>query len=142
MDPLQTLHCFSEINMETEEDVVRASPCLWLGCWPRDALPFVSFPCSACSSELAVARLQLCLPAACCMACALIPLSAMAGQTGSEEERPQLVLLVHSWICSSGRCKHQGTAYNPRGCKTARKVQMTTLIFFAPHCRGWHNVSG
>lgn len=64
-----------------------------------------------------------------------------AGQPVREAGRTQLGLLMHSWICSSGRCKHQGLASNSSGYKTAGDIQMTTLNS-APHCRGWQNVSG
>lgn len=115
--------------METESDAVRAGPAL---------------PCSLLLLRLLASGCFSLLLLFCCSPAALAPSSLLllssqghwwAGQSGTEAEGPLLVLLMHSWICSSGRCEYQGSTNNGSGCKAAGGVQMAALICCALHCR-------
>lgn len=127
-----------QCNPQGDSAAVRVRPALpWSlpllrllasGCF---AFPLLVFCCSPSWQQWgrSSASLQL--------APAPIPGHSWAGQSGNEAEGLLLVLVMHSWTCSSGRCEHQGSANIKSECKAAGGVQMATLISCALHCRDW-----
>lgn len=112
--------------MQSEPGQPYLGLCPCLGSLPLGALPFLS-----------PVLLQPCLPAA----CSCSHPRALLGRTEWEwSRRAPAGLVMHSWICSSGRCEQQGSANNRSGCKAAG-VQMAALVSCALHCRDWQNVS-